>query len=304
MSQGTSEVTSKRGSGVPVIGAAELVHSTQQAAPGGSSPAGARIRWVDCRYFLGAPGRGASEFEQGHIPSAVYADLEQDLSAPIVPGKTGRHPLPSPEAFAAKLSAWGIQAGDWVIAYDHADGSMAAARLWWLLRSVGHSQVSVLDGGLSAWLQAGGTLSSAAAVFEPSVYQPRVALVLAVDAAEVSSTLGRQGSVLLDARAPERYRGEVEPIDKVAGRIPTARSLPYATLMKQGRFAPIDEVRATLNAALGDVEPEAAVVYCGSGVTACQVLLAAEYAGVPGLRLFPGSYSEWIADGTRPTERG
>jgi thiosulfate/3-mercaptopyruvate sulfurtransferase len=239
---------------------------------------------ADCRYRLGEPGAGGQLWIEGHIPGAVFMDVDRDLAAE--PGERGRHPLPQPEDFEAAARRAGIGPDTLVIAYDEA-AEGGAARLWWLLRHLGHDRVSVLDGGLRGWREEGGPLEAGAAQLPaPGTFgaRPREG-----DVAN-SDELG--GRLLVDARAPERYRGEVEPIDPVAGHIPGAANLPFAELAPGGRFLSPDELRARFEAA-GAAPGRELVAYCGSGVTACVLLLAAELAGLEGARLYPGSWSEW-----------
>ncbi len=256
---------------------------------------------VDCRYALADAEWGRREYAAGHIPGAVYADLHGDLAGPVVAGQSGRHPLPAVAALAARLGAWGIDAQVQVVAYDAAGGALAAARLWWLLRWLGHPAVAVLDGGWQGW-QAGGYPTVAgletrtARRFTPQAPAARVA-----DSATVQAALGDPSVRLLDARAADRYRGENETIDPVAGHILTAQSLPYAgNLDADGYFLPPATLRARFAAALGDVPAADAIYYCGSGVTAAHNLLAAAHAGLDEGRLYAGSWSEWITDPQRP----
>jgi len=256
---------------------------------------------VDCRYALAAADWGQQEYAAGHIPGAVYADLPRDLAGPVGAGQSGRHPLPAVDALAARLGAWGIDGRVQVVAYDAAGGALAAARLWWLLRRLGHAAVAVLDGGWQGWQTAGypviaGAESRAARRFTPQAPAARVA-----DSAAVRAALGAASVRLLDARAADRYRGENETIDPVAGHIPTAQSLPYAgNLDAQGYFLPPEALRARFAAVLGDVPAEDAIYYCGSGVTAAHNILAATHAGLAEGRLYAGSWSEWITDPQRP----
>lgn len=252
---------------------------------------------VDCRFALKEPELGYERFVTGHLPGAVYAHLERDLSGPIVAGKTGRHPLPEPELLAQKLSTWGIGSGSWVVAYDQSDGSMAAARLWWLLRYLGHGRVSVFDGGLDGWTRHNLPLESGSAHERP----PRALAVqlqphLVATRADVSAASQARPGSLLDVRAPERYSGSFEPIDARAGHIPGAHNLPFASLTEHGAFLQPSQLRERLRVGLHDVEPERAIFYCGSGVTACHAVLAAAAAGCELPRLYAGSFSEWIVD--------
>jgi len=256
--------------------------------------------WVllDCRYDLLAPQAGCDTYLAAHLPGAQFVDLLTDLSGSPT-GKNGRHPLPSLPALADLFSRCGVDASRQVVVYD-ASGGMYAARAWWLLRSLGHTAAALMDGGYPAWMEQGfpvrgGRESRPGATFllrpAPEAWIP----------AERIGEVGR----LLDARAPERYRGEEESIDPVAGHIPGAWSYPWGnSLDSTGRFLPVPELRARLSRALGGVSPGRTAVYCGSGVSACHVLLAMDHAGWVGARLYPGSWSEWCADPARPVARG
>ncbi|MGW0024595.1 sulfurtransferase [Rhodococcus sp. NPDC003383] len=261
------------------------------------------VRVLDVRWSLAEPD-GRAAYAAGHIPGAVYVDLESDLSDHTVPGR-GRHPLPSADALEAALRRWGVDNGDTVVVYD--DWNRAgSARAWWLLRAAGLEDVRILDGGWAAWRAAGGAESTEAVRPQcGSITLGRrdfYAGALATLTASESADLARAG-VLLDARAPERFRGEVEPIDPVAGHIPGAANLPSTALLgEDGRFAPADDLRA-LFAAHGVDGERGAGTYCGSGVTAAVVVAAAEVAGID-LALFPGSWSQWSSDPTNPVETG
>jgi thiosulfate/3-mercaptopyruvate sulfurtransferase len=274
----------------------------------------AGVRVVDCRYKLGEPGAGERLWLEGHIPGAARLDVDRDLAAP--PGDRGRHPLPAAGSFEAAARRAGISEGTLVVAYDEA-AEGGAARLWWLLRHFGHDRVTVLDGGLRGWREEGGELRPGTEEIEPGDFtakepidRPATADELAAatagqpDAAAAEQRVAGAAAVpvLLDARAPERYRGEVEPIDAVAGRIPGARNLPFMELAPEGRFLPPDELRARFEA-LGVQSGHDAVAYCGSGITAAVLVLAAEVAGIGPTRLYPGSWSEWSRRGL-PVERG
>ena len=256
------------------------------------------LRVVDCRYVLGSPGAGEPLWQEAHIPGAAFMDVDRALAAP--PGERGRHPLPDADAFEAAARRAGISRDTLVVAYDEA-GEGGAARLWWLLRHFGHDQAAVLDGGLRAWREEGGELSSGEEQIKPGDF--RAASPRDDTAAAEELAAGSAGPpVVLDARTPERYRGEIEPIDPVAGHIPGAVSLSFAELAPDGRFLPPDELRARFEAA-GIESGGDAVAYCGSGVTACVLVLAAEVAGIGPARLYPGSWSEWSGRGL-PVERG
>jgi thiosulfate/3-mercaptopyruvate sulfurtransferase len=254
-----------------------------------------QVRIVDCRYVLGAPTEGRDRFEKSRILGAIYADLEKDLSGPIVRGVTGRHPLPDPSDLAQKLGNMGISNSTWVVAYDQNDGSMAAARLWWLLRYLGHKKVSVLEGGLDMWQSLGLPCESGeGALAAPSKFEWQEQLSLVVSREEVSDMSLSGSGLLLDARAPQRFSGEVEPIDARRGHIPNATNLPYAALVHEGKLSSPADLKHVFHSTMGETPPNETVVYCGSGVTACHLLLAAEVAGISGMRLYPGSFSEWI----------
>jgi thiosulfate/3-mercaptopyruvate sulfurtransferase len=248
------------------------------------------------------PGAGRQAYLKAHIPDARYADLNQDLSAPIGPG-TGRHPLPAPEAFAAWLGAAGIDNAAQVVAYDDANGSIAA-RLWWMLRWVGHDAVAVLDGGFNAWAACGGALQSGPADFRRTKFTPRVDAGTVLSTAEVERALRDPAALLVDARTQERYAGTAEPIDPVAGHIPGAVNHPFtANLAADGRFLPGDEIKRRWQERLSGRQPRQLIAMCGSGVTACHNLLSLEVAGLSGAKLYAGSWSEWIRDPQRPVAR-
>ncbi|MCS6844554.1 MAG: sulfurtransferase [Caldilineales bacterium] len=259
---------------------------------------------VDCRFSLQDTERGRQAYLAGHIPGAVYAHLDEDLSGPVVPGRTGRHPLPDPAHFVARLERWGVGDATQVVAYDDAGGAFAA-RLWWMLRWIGHEAAAVLDGGWQAWLAAGLPTRSGAEARPPARLTPRLRPELAVTAAEVDARRGNPAWRVLDARGADRFRGENETIDPVAGHIPGARSAPYAdNLTPDGRFRDVESLRLRYQALLGDVAADRAICYCGSGVTAAHNLLAMLHAGLGEGRLYPGSWSEWIADPARPVAVG
>jgi thiosulfate/3-mercaptopyruvate sulfurtransferase len=258
---------------------------------------------VDCRFDLANPAAGERAFETSHIPGAVYAHLDRDLAAPITPS-TGRHPLPAPDTFAATLSRWGVTASTQLIAYD-ADNGMYASRLWWMLRWVGHEAAAVLDGGFKAWVGAGQSTSTASTTRSASTFIARPNRSMWVDAAEVAQAATNPSWRVLDARAPERYRGSVEPLDRVAGHVPGALNHPFASsLTSDGRFAGANELRQRFDASQGGVDNEHTIAMCGSGVTACHLLLAMAVAGKHDAKLYSGSWSEWIRDPSRPIATG
>lgn len=258
---------------------------------------------VDCRFSLADPEAGRRAYLAGHVPGAVYAHLDEDLSGPKIAGKTGRHPLPDPASLAEKLGVWGIGNGARVVVYDDAGGAFAS-RLWWLLRWLGHDEVAVLDGGWPAWLASGAPTSTERPSPSRAAFVPRVRPELVALADEVDRLRVRADHRVLDARTVERFRGDVEPIDPVAGHIPGARSLPLGENLDAGKLRDPDAIRTRFARALGDVPAERAVAYCGSGVTACHLIWAAEVAGLGGMRLYPGSWSEWITDAKRPVVGG
>jgi thiosulfate/3-mercaptopyruvate sulfurtransferase len=270
---------------------------------------------IDCRFDLANPEAGARAYVAGHIPGAGYADLNRDLSGPLT-GSSGRHPLPNSGLFAKRLEELGIDNDTQVVAYDEANGSFAA-RLWWLLRWLGHARVAVLDGGIKAWIAAGGALevgeaspptaqSSPGAKSSPPArfFSPRPDSAAVVSTAEVAAALRDPGTLLVDARAAERFAGKVEPIDPVAGHIPGAVNHPFsANLDADGRFLPPTQLQARWLERLAGRDPRQVIAMCGSGVTACHNLLSLEVAGLPGAKLYAGSWSEWIRDPARPVAR-
>lgn len=259
---------------------------------------------VDCRFLLTDTGWGEREYRQAHIPGAGYAHLDRDLSGQKT-GTNGRHPLPDPAALRQTVGRLGIAAGIQVVAYDQ-DNGMYASRLWWLLRWLGHRQVAVLDGGFAAWHRLGGPIRPREELPVQRVFEgtPDVSMIASLE--EVGAMVARSGGPrLLDARAPERYRGDIEPLDAAAGHIPGAINHFFKdNVDDSGRFHAAEALRDQLLTRIGDTPPGHIVAYCGSGVTACHNLLAFEHAGLPGARLYPGSWSEWSADPTRPIATG
>ena len=258
-------------------------------------------RIFDCRHDLMKPGLGEQQYREAHIPGALFASLDRDLAAPKT-GKNGRHPLPEVDSFQKWIEKCGLRVSDQVVCYDAANGAMAA-RLWWMLRWVGHEAVAVLDGGIGKWTREGRPVTADIPRFAETKYPIRLNEDASVGARMVHRRLGQQ--VLLDARAPARYRGEQEPIDPEAGRIPGALNrFNMDNVAADGTFKPAGELKQAFTKVLGNRAPSEVVNYCGSGVAACHNLLAMEIAGLPGGKLYAGSWSEWIADPARPREKG
>ena len=259
----------------------------------------------DCRHDLLQPTAGGDAFAAGHIQNAQFANIDTDLSgakAPAGAAFTGRHPLPDRHTLLATLRGWGINDDTQVVAYD-AQGGMFAARLWWLLRWIGHANVAVLDGGLAAWQAQGLPLVTPLAPRPAGNIVEQASLTRTVGVQEVVANLAPQELTVLDARAPDRYRGENETIDPVGGHIPGAKNRFFKdNLQPDGRFKSARELEQEFAGLIG--KPASAIMQCGSGVTACHNLLALEVAGLPGAALYPGSWSEWCADPARPVATG
>ena len=260
---------------------------------------------VDCRHDLMNPAAGRDGYAIGHIQGAVFADMDHELSGAKRGADgvfRGRHPLPERAALAETLRGWGVNPGTQVVAYD-AHGGMFAARLWWLLRWMGHSSVAVLDGGLAAWQAQGLPMSAAAPVRARGTFAEQASLVGTVSANDVLRNIDGGDKIVLDARAPDRFRGENETMDPVGGHIPGAKNRFFKdNLQADGRFKDAAQLKADFGALLDD--PAKAIMQCGSGVTACHNLLAMEVAGLTGAALYPGSWSEWCADPARPVATG
>jgi|RhiMethySRZTD1v2_1073278.scaffolds.fasta_scaffold35495_2 thiosulfate/3-mercaptopyruvate sulfurtransferase len=258
---------------------------------------------VDCRYKLDDESWGEHEYMNLHIPGAEYAHLGRDLAGPKT-GTNGRHPLPDPKTFANTLSKFGITSGVQVVAYDQ-DNGIYASRLWWMLRWLGHEAAAVLDGGFKKWITEGRPTATGVETRERKRFVGTPRVEMTADAKQVESLVRHADWRLVDARAPERFRGETEPIDRTPGHIPGAANHFYQTnLDDQGIFRSPEELRDDWREVLGTVTPSHIVCYCGSGVTACHNLLALEHAGLKGAKLYPGSWSEWSSDPSRPVERG
>jgi thiosulfate/3-mercaptopyruvate sulfurtransferase len=258
-------------------------------------------RVFDCRHDLANPALGEQQYCEAHIPGALFAHLDRNLSGAKT-GLNGRHPLPDPQHFVKWIEAAGFLPSDQVVCYDAGNGSMAA-RLWWMLRWIGHEAVAVLDGGFAKWTREGRPVTNDVPLFSPVNYPIKLRTDSAVTAAIVESKLHKV--LLLDARAPARYRGEQEPIDPVAGRIPGAKNrFNMDNVSSEGTFKPASALKQEFEAVLAGSSPSEVIHYCGSGVAACHNLLAMELAGLKGGKLYPGSWSEWARDPNRPQERG
>jgi thiosulfate/3-mercaptopyruvate sulfurtransferase len=278
------------------------VHTTLISASDLAANLNADWAIVDCRFDLHNEPWGREQYRASHIPGAVYASLNDDLSGPRT-GKNGRHPLPAREALAATLGCLGIGTGTQVVAYDQ-DSGMYASRLWWLLRYAGHAAVAVLDGGWAAWMRVGNPTRGGDEQRQPVDFALAPPLEYPVLVDEVAAAVSDTQRLLVDARAPERFEGRVEPIDRVPGHIPSAVNHFFkSNLTDQGTLLPADQLRANFERLLEGHNPAQAVMYCGSGVTACHNLLAMEHAGLHGARLYPGSWSEWSSDPSRPVEK-
>lgn len=262
-------------------------------------------QWVvfDCRFTLTDPEGGRRLYAQSHVPGARYAHLDDDLSSPVT-ASSGRHPLPDAELLAKKLGQWGVGAQTQVVVYDDSFGSMAV-RFWWLLRWLGHDSVALLDGGFPRWKRDKCPLTSDLPAIQPTQFDVRRDDKAWVSVDEVLAARRTACQHILDARPEDRFTGEREPLDKVAGHIPGSCNWSFEeNLDMGGTFLPADELRAAYLKLLNGASPESIIHSCGSGVTACHNILAMEVAGLPGSRLYPGSWSEWITDPTRPVETG
>ncbi|HTM04690.1 MAG TPA: sulfurtransferase [Vicinamibacterales bacterium] len=261
--------------------------------------------WViaDCRFDLQREQWGRDAYLAAHVPGAVYISLAADLSAPLT-GSNGRHPLPQRDVMAATFQRLGIDTNVQVVAYDQ-DNGMFASRFWWMLKYAGHDDIAVLDGGFAKWIAEGHPTISGEETRAPASFVPNWQSHLLVDVDGVKASLGRPGTLLLDARAPERFEGHTEPLDRTPGHIPGAANHFFkSNLARDNTMLPPEQLRTRFTASLHGHTPAHTVMYCGSGVTACQNLLAMEHAGLPGARLYAGSWSEWSSDPQRPVETG
>lgn len=278
-----------------LIQAEDLLHRLQR--PG--------LVLLDCRFALDDPSYGARSYAEGHIPGACFADLERDLSGPVSKGRTGRHPLPGADTLSARLREWGLDANSTVVLYDDGPGAFAA-RAWWLLAWLGkRDEVYLLDGGLKAWKEAGLALAQKSEPVQPGNFLGQADASLLLDAAQLQARLSEPQLTLLDARALPRFRGEIEPLDPVAGHIPGAQCAVFTdNLGEDGHFLPAEHLRERFDALRGERPVESLVAYCGSGVTACHNLFALCLAGYSLAPLYAGSWSEWITDPERPVAIG
>jgi thiosulfate/3-mercaptopyruvate sulfurtransferase len=277
-----------------------LVSAEDVAAALGNS----QLALIDTRFGLADPAQGERDYTAGHLPGAVYAHLDRDLSDHARHGH-GRHPLPDAKGFCARLGAWGITPAHQVVVYDARDGAMTAARAWFMLRLLGHRRVAVLDGGYARWMQLGLPISTEVPRPTPATYVADYDTSLLAEVGELMHPDDADAPLLIDARAGERFRGEVEPLDGKAGHVPGAVNRPLAqNLQADGRFRSANELLADFRALLQGRTPNRAVMMCGSGVTACHNLLAMERAGLHGARLYADSWSGWISDASRPIATG
>ncbi len=267
------------------------------------SPTDPNVAILDCRHELSRPEWSDRAYAEAHIPHAIQAHLDRDLSGPITPA-SGRHPLPDVATLVETFSRWGIDDEVQVVAYDQGNG-VYASRAWWLLRWLGHTKVAVLDGGFAAWQESGLPLTRETGARAPRKFVAHTVDGAAVTTAQLQQALAREAIALIDARGADRFAGENETIDPVAGHVPGATNRPFAKNVEgRGRFLPPAELRRQWSEVLGARRADDVVAMCGSGVSACHNLLALEIAGFPGARLYPGSWSEWIRDPARPVARG
>ncbi len=264
------------------------------------------LRIVDARFVLAGGDAEAGEraWRAAHLPGAGYVHLNRDLSDLQKPAGEGRHPLPDAAAFCATLERLGINPDSQVVVYDAADGAMAAARFWWLMKLLGHQRVAVLDGGFARWTALGFPVDADDCAYPRGTYRANFDTSMIASTAEVARRSSSSDGCLIDARAPERFRGEVEPLDPVAGHIPGASNRPYTENLADGRMRAPEALRDEFSALIGATLPRDVVLSCGSGVTACHNLLAMEHAGLHGARIYTGSWSGWVSDPVRPVGKG
>ena len=261
--------------------------------------------WIifDCRFTLSNTGAGAAAYRQGHIPGARYVHLDDDMSSVVTP-TSGRHPLPDVKLFSEKLSRWGVDSSKQVVVYDDSFGSMAV-KMWWLLRWLGHDQVALLDGGLPKWLKEKRPVTTVLPQISPAKFVVQLHKEMQASVAEVEQARQERCRLVIDARPEQRFAGEREPLDRVAGHIPGAINWVFEeNLDFDGTYLSADELREAYLNLLNGVKPEHVIHTCGSGVTACHNMLAMEIAGLPSGKLFAGSWSEWITDPSRPIATG
>lgn len=260
---------------------------------------------IDCRFSLADDHEGKNAYLRSHIPGAIYAHLNEDLSGTIIPGKTGRHPLPEIEDFVEKLSSWGIGSETQVVVYDQIYGGIAA-RLWWMLQWLGHTKVAVLDGGWMHWKANNHPSAKGIPTISPKIFVPKLRSEMVVDATYIENHLKNKQFLLIDSRAEERYKGEEEPIDPVAGHIPGAISAPFLENMNYaGTFQSTSELRERFEdlIQMEDYIDKLPIFYCGSGVTACHNILSLFHSNQEMAKLYPGSWSDWITDKSRAVEK-
>jgi thiosulfate/3-mercaptopyruvate sulfurtransferase len=251
---------------------------------------------VDCHYLLNDPDAGRRAYQRGHIPGAIYAHLDEDLTGPIIPGKTSRHPLPDIDTFTNTLSRWAITEDTQVIAYDNRGGGIAV-RLWWMLKWLGHDAAAVLDGSFTHWKKAGFPVTDEITTPKPKTFKPKPHPEMIATLNEIETIRQHPNKLLVDSRAQERYRGETEPLDPVAGHIPGAVNRYYMdNLDEEGKMKTVSELKEIFSALIGETQPGNVIFYCGSGVTSAHNILAMAHAGLGMAKIYPGSWSEWVID--------
>jgi thiosulfate/3-mercaptopyruvate sulfurtransferase len=253
----------------------------------------------DCRCDVKDSTYGLQAYNEGHIPNSIFVDIDADLASEKTVN-SGRHPLPDPDTLSEKLSQWGFNSSKQAVVYDDAGGAFAG-RMWWILRWLGHTNVAVLDGALGGWMASGGKLTQDNTIFERSVFVPNIQDAMHVSIKDVEDAQYKMDKLIVDARSKERYLGIKDPVDPIAGHIPGAISHPLGqNLDKKGHFKSVEELKHTFSKLIGEAESNDIISMCGSGITACHNILALEIAGVHGIKLYVGSWSEWIMDKSRP----